>query len=574
MNGLMIESDTGSAWRGLRLRRVGALTAITTLIAVLLAVPVVVVLANVFVPSQGTWAHLAGTVLPEYVANTLWLLAGVGAMVIFGGVATAWLVTMCRFPGQRLFEWTLILPLAMPAYIMAYAYTDFLQFSGPLQSWLRELTGWQAREYWFPEIRSVGGAIAMLGLVLYPYVYLVVRAAFLEQSVGIIEVGRTLGYGPWGSFFRLALPLARPAVAAGTTLALMETLADFGTVSYFAVPTFTTGIYHAWLSLGDRVAAAQLSALLLGFVVSVLLLERFSRGRARYHNTGGRKRPARYQLHGFRALAAALICCVPLVLGFLLPTGLLLRMALTEGDAQFGARFVTLTLNSFTLAGVTALGGVMLALVMAYALRLRPGPLTRTANRLAGLGYAIPGAVIAIGILVPVARLDNAVDAWMRVHFDISTGLLLTGSITALVYAYLVRFLTVALQTVEAGLTKITPSMDEAARSLGVGPFGTLLKVHGPLMWGSLLTAGLLVFIDVMKELPATFVMRPFNFDTLAVQAYNLAVDERLAEASTSALAIVAVSLLPLVVLSLRIARTRTETPHVIELPQQPAPLG
>ncbi|MBI2292494.1 MAG: iron ABC transporter permease, partial [Betaproteobacteria bacterium] len=516
----MIESDTSSTWRSLRLRRVGALAAITTLIAVLLAVPVVVVLANVFMPSEGTWAHLAGTVLPEYVANTLWLLAGVGGMVIFGGVATAWLVTMCRFPGQRLFEWTLILPLAMPAYIMAYAYTDFLQFSGPLQTWLRELTGWQAREYWFPEIRSVGGAIAMLGLVLYPYVYLVVRAAFLEQSVGIIEVGRTLGYGAWSSFFRLALPLARPAIAAGTTLALMETLADFGTVSYFAVPTFTTGIYHAWLSLGDRVAAAQLSALLLGFVVSVLLLERFSRGRARFHNTGGRKRPARYQLHGIRALAAALICCVPLVLGFLLPTGLLLHMALTEGDAQFGARFVTLTLNSFTLAGVTALAGVMLALVMAYALRLSPGPLTRAANRLAGLGYAIPGAVIAIGILVPVARLDNAVDAWMRVHFDISTGLLLTGSITALVYAYLVRFLTVALQTVEAGLTRITPSMDEAARSLGVGPLGTLLKVHGPLMRGSLLTAGLLVFIDVMKELPATFVMRPFNFDTLAVQAY------------------------------------------------------
>ena len=554
----MIESDTRSAWRSLRLRRVGALTATTTLIAVLLAVPVVVVLANVFVPSQGTWAHLAGTVLPEYVANTLWLLAGVSVMVIFGGVATAWLVTMCRFPGQRLFEWTLILPLAMPAYIMAYAYTDFLQFSGPLQTWLRELTGWQAREYWFPEIRSVGGAIAMLGLVLYPYVYLVVRAAFLEQSVGIIEVGRTLGYGPWGSFFRLALPLARPAIAAGTTLALMETLADFGTVSYFAVPTFTTGIYHAWLSLGDRVAAAQLSALLLGFVVSVLLLERLSRGRARFHNAGGRTRPARYELHGVASLAAALICCVPLVLGFLLPTGLLLRMAFTEGDAQFGASFVTLTLNSFTLSSVTAIAAVVFALIMAYAMRLRPGPLVQGANRLAGLGYAIPGAVIAIGILVPVARLDNAIDAWMRAHFDISTGLLLTGSITALVYAYLVRFLTVALQTVEAGLTKITPSMDEAARSLGVGPIGTLIKVHGPLMRGSLLTAALLVFVDVMKELPATFVMRPFNFDTLAVQAYNLAADERLAEASTSALAIVAVSLLPLIVLSRRIARSRT----------------
>ena len=553
----LMQPRAGSTLRGPQWRRVDALTIVTTVIAALLAVPVIVVLANVFLPGQGTWSHLAATVLPEYTANTLCLLAGVSVMVIFGGVSTAWLVTTCRFPGQSFFEWTLILPLAMPAYIMAYAYTDLLQFTGPIQSWLRELTGWQAREYWFPEIRSVGGAIAMLGLVLYPYVYLVVRAAFLEQSVGIIEVGRTLGYGSWGGFFRIALPLARPAIVAGTTLALMETLADFGTVSYFAVPTFTTGIYRAWLSMGDRVAAAQLSALLLGIVALVLMAERWSRGAARYYDRGGQRREARYQLRGIAAVTAALICSVPLVLGFLLPTGLLLRMAVLEGDAQFGARFFTLVFNSFTLAGATAVAAVVFALIMAYAMRLRPGPVVRAANRLAGLGYAVPGAVIAIGILVPVARFDNALDAWMRASFGISSGLLLTGSIVALVYAYLVRFLTVALQTVEAGLTKITPSLDEAARSLGVGPAGALVKVHGPLMWGSLLTAALLVFVDVMKELPATFVMRPFNFDTLAVQAYNLAADERLAEASTSALAIVAVSLLPLIVLSRRIARSR-----------------
>lgn len=548
-------SGTGSARGGLGWRCAGALPLLATLIAVLLAVPVVVVLANVFAPGQGAWAHLAATVLPEYVANTLWLLAGVSVMVIFGGVSTAWLVTTCRFPGQRMFEWTLILPLAVPAYIMAYAYTDLLQFTGPVQTWLRVVTGWHAREYWFPEVRSVGGAIVMLGLVLYPYVYLVVRAAFLEQSIGIMEVGRTLGYGAWGSFFRIALPLVRPAIVAGTTLALMETLADFGTVSYFAVPTFTTGIYRAWLSMGDRVAAAQLAAMLLCFVVLLLLLERWSRGRARYYNKGGRLRDTRYQLRGIAAWTATLICSVPLLLGFLLPAGLLLRMALTEGGAHFGTRFVTLTLNSVTLAGVTAAAAVVLALVMAYAMRLRPGPAVQAANRLAGLGYAVPGAVIAIGILVPVARVDNALDAWMRANFDISTGLLLTGSIFALIYAYLVRFLAVALQTVEAGLTKITPSMDEAARSLGVGPVGTLIKVHGPLMRGSLLTAALLVFVDVMKELPATFMMRPFNFDTLAVQAYNLAADERLAEAAVPALAIVAVSLLPLIFLSRRIAR-------------------
>ncbi len=555
VNAVQPIAPSGPERGGPRWRRAGALPLLATLIAALLAVPVVVVLANVFSPGQGAWSHLAATVLPEYIANTLWLLAGVSGIVVFGGVSTAWLVTTCRFPGQRVFEWTLILPLAMPAYIMAYAYTDLLQFTGPVQTWLRAAAGWRAHDYWFPEIRSVGGAAVMLGLVLYPYVYLVVRAAFLERSVGIMEVGRTLGYGAWGSFFRIALPLARPAIVAGTTLALMETLADFGTVSYFAVPTFTTGIYRAWLSMGDRVAAAQLSAMLLGFVVLVLALERGSRGRARYYNGAGRRRHARCQLHGFAAWLATAICGVPLVLGFLLPAGLLLRMTLTDGDAQFGARFVMLTLNSFTLAGVTALAAVVLALIMAYAMRLRPGPVVKAANRLAGLGYAVPGAVIAIGILVPVARLDNAIDAWMRANFAFSTGLLLTGSIAALVYAYLVRFLAVALQTVDAGLTKITPSMDEAARSLGVGPLGTLVKVHGPLMRGSLLTAALLVFVDVMKELPATFVMRPFNFDTLAVQAYNLAADERLAEASTAALAIVAVSLLPLIVLSRRIAR-------------------
>jgi iron(III) transport system permease protein len=535
------------------------LMVMATLVAALLAVPIVAVLANVFATGQGAWQHMASTVLPEYIANTLWLVAGVGAMVMFGGVASAWLVTMCRFPGRRVFEWALILPLAMPAYIMAYAYTDFLQFTGPLQTWLRAITGWQAREYWFPEIRSVGGAIAMLGLVLYPYVYLVVRAAFLEQSVAIIEVGRSLGYGPWRGFFRLALPLARPAIAAGTALALMETLADFGTVSYFAVPTFTTGIYRAWLSMGDRVAAAQLSALLLGCVVLILLLERMSRARARFHNAGGRKWPPRYELHGAAAWLATLVCSLPLLFGFLLPAGLLLQMSLSVSDVELGARFLQLTLNSFTLAGVTAAAAVALALLMAYAVRLRPGPLATAANRLAGFGYAIPGAVIAIGILVPVARLDNAVDAWMRANIGISTGLLLTGSIAALVYAYLVRFLTVALQTVEAGLAKITASMDEAARSLGVGAGATLVRVHGPMMRGSLLTAALLVFVDVMKELPATLVMRPFNFDTLAVRAYNLAADERLAEAASAALAIVAVSLLPLILLSRRIAGARRD---------------
>ncbi len=541
-----------------RSRRPGLLTWLALAIAALFAIPVVSVLANLAVPSQGTWQHMVETVLPGYVANTCLLALGVGLGVPVIGAGCAWLVTMCRFPGRKVFEWALILPLAVPAYVMAYTYTDFMQFTGPVQSLLRDLTGWGPRDYWFPEIRSLGGAVAMLIFVLYPYAYMLSRAAFLEQSVCALEVSRTLGCSPWGSFFRVALPLARPAVAAGTALALMETLADYGTVSFFGVPTFTTGIVRAWISLGDRVAAAQLASALLGFVLLVLLLERWSRGRARYHHTSSRyQRLPGYRLHGLKAALAVFACTLPFAAGFLLPAAILLKMSIEAGDAQFGARFLQLAANSFTLASITALLAVALAIIMAYGLRLHPSRWATLANRIASLGYAVPGTVIAVGVLIPFARLDNALDAWMRANLGVSTGLLLTGSIAALVFAYLVRFLAISLNTVEASLTKIRPTMDDAARSLGHGPSGTLLQVHAPLMWGSLLTAGLVVFVDVMKELPATLVMRPFNFDTLAVQAYNLASDERLTEASTASLAIVAVGILPLILLSRAIARSR-----------------
>jgi iron(III) transport system permease protein len=525
----------------------GALTWVAVGIAALFAIPVLSVLANLALPSGGTWQHLVATVLPRYILNTCLLVLGVGLGVPIIGAGCAWLVTMCRFPGRNLFEWALILPLAVPAYVMAYTYTDFLQFTGPVQSLLRDVTGWAPREYWFPEIRSLGGAIAMLILVLYPYVYLLSRAAFLEQSVCALEVSRTLGCGPWGSFFRVALPLARPAIAAGTALALMETLADYGTVSFFGVQTFTTGIVRAWISFGDRVAAAQLSSVLLGFVLIVLLLERWNRGRARYHHTSSRyQRLPGYRLSGGKAGLAFAACLLPLMLGFLLPALILFRMSLEAGDAQFGARFFQLALNSFTLASISALLAVVLAVVMAYGQRLNANRWGALANRVASMGYAVPGTVIAVGVLIPFARLDNALDAWLRATFGVSSGLILTGSIAALVFAYLVRFLAVSLNTVEASLAKVRPTMDDAARSLGVGPGSTLFQVHAPLMWGSLLTAALVVFVDVMKELPATLVMRPFNFDTLAVQAYNLASDERLSEAATASLVIVAVGILPL----------------------------
>ncbi|HPI60112.1 iron ABC transporter permease [Zoogloea sp.] len=542
----------------LRSGRPSALVVSAFIVALLAGLPVASVGFNLFLGgTTETWAHLASTVLPDYVLNSLALCAGVGVGVAIVGVATAWLTAMHDFPGRRIFEWALVLPLAVPAYVMAYVYTDFLQFVGPVQTALRDFFEWRRGDYYFPDIRTLPGAMLMFIFVLYPYVYLLARTAFLERAGGVLEASRTLGIGPWRAFFTVSLPLARPAIAAGVALALMETLADYGTVAYFAVNTFTTGIYRAWFSLGDRVASAQLAAILLGFVLLLVVVERITRGRARYHNTSTRHRPPPGRLKGGAGLLALLACLLPLCLGFLLPALLLLRMALGEGDAQFGERFVILARNSFTLAGLTSVIAVGLAVLLAYSARLSATWLAKGLNRLVGLGYAVPGTVIAVGVLIPVTRLDNWLAGQWQAWFGINPGLLLTGGIAALIYAYLVRFLAVALQTVEASLSKITPSMDDAARSLGLGQGDTLRRVHVPILRGSLFTASLLVFVDVMKELPATLVMRPFNFDTLATQAYVLASDERLTEASTAALAIVVVGLLPLIALSRQISRTR-----------------
>ncbi|MGQ0663761.1 MAG: ABC transporter permease [Pseudomonadota bacterium] len=527
-------------------------------IALVVAAPVLVVFANLLLPSGGAWAHLAETTLADLVANTLLLMLGVAVGCATIGVGTAWLVTMCRFPGSRLCEWMLLLPMAMPAYIMAYTYTDLLQFTGPLQGFLREAMGWRAGDYWFPDIQSLYGAVAILTLALYPYVYLLSRAAFLEQSLAMLEVSRTLGHGPWASFARLALPLARPAIAGGTALALMETVNDFGTVQYFGVDTFTTGIYRTWFGMGNKVAAAQLASVLMLFVLLVLVLERASRGDARYHHTSRRYQqlsPAR--LKGLQAALALAACALPLGLGFVLPASVLLHMSLTVGDPLFGPRLVGFAANSFILAGLAAAVTAGAALIVAYGVRLRPSRVMRGAARVAAMGYAIPGSVIAVGILIPLAAFDNLVDAWMRAALGVSTGLLVSGTIFALVCAYMARFLAIALNATEAGLARITPSMDEVARTLGQGPAGTLVKVHAPIMRGTILAAAIMVFVDVLKELPATLIIRPFNFDTLAVRVYQLASDERLAQASTGALAIVVVGLLPVVILSLMIARSR-----------------
>ncbi len=528
-------------------------------IALLIAAPVLVVLRGIFVDAGDVWQNLVETVLSTYIRNSLWLCLGVGLGTLVIGTTTAWLVTMCRFPGGHFFEWALLLPLAAPAYLLAYVYTDLLAFYGPVQGWLRQQFGWQnTNDYWFPNLRSLPGAILMLTLVLYPYVYLLARSAFLSQSICTLEASRSLGCSPWQSFWRVALPLARPAIAAGVSLALMETLNDFGTVQFFSVDTFTTGIYRTWFSLGNLPAATQLAAVLLGFVLVLLLLERGSRGRARYYQGFSRLQSLpKFGLSGGRAIAAIVACLLPITLGFIVPAGVLLQLALADVAMSFDQRFWNFAQNSLVLAGVTAAIAVLIALILAYGLRLHPQQGMRLATQVAAMGYAVPGSVIAVGILVPLGALDNAVDTWMQATFGISTGLLLSGTVIALIFAYLVRFLAVSLSAVEASLANIKPSLDDAARSLGHSTVSTLWRVHTPLLGSGLLTAATLVFVDVMKELPATLIVRPFDFDTLAVRVYNLASDERLAEAAGPALALVLVGVLPVFLLSLGIARSR-----------------
>ncbi len=539
-------------------RRPHGLALVGLVIAALVATPVLVVFAAVFTPAGEVWAHLVDTVLAEYIANTLWLMLGVGIGTLVIGVGTAWLSALCRFPGRAVFQWALLLPLAAPAYAVAFTYAGLLDYAGPVQTALRDAFGWSRGDYWFPEISSLGGVIAVMSLVLYPYVYLLARAAFLDQSVCVLEVSRTLGRGPWQSFTRIALPLARPSIVAGLSLALMEAVSDFGTVAFYGVPTFTTGIFSTWFGLGDHRAAAQLASVLMIFVLVLIVAERRSRGRAKFFHTSRRYRALPgIRLRGGPAALAFLACFLPVLLGFLLPGAVLLQWSLETGAEMIDGRFLSLVWNSVSLAGAAAVLAVGLALLVAYGMRLAPGPVMTIAARIAGLGYAVPGTVIAVGIIIPLAWIDNSVDAWMRARFDISTGLLMSGTLVALMFAYLVRFLAVSLATVEASLGKVTPGMDDASRALGAGAGRTLFNIHMPMISGGMLTAAILVFVDVMKELPATMILRPFNFNTLAIRAFELASDERLEDAASAALAIVAAGLVPVILLSLAVARSR-----------------
>ena len=481
--------------------------------------PILAILWMAAFPTENIWGHLIDTVLPRYVANTFILMVGVGLGVTLIGTSTAWLVEMCRFPGRRIFVWALLLPLAMPAFVIAYVYTDLLEFAGPVQGALRDLFGWQTKlDYWFPEIRSMGGAIAMLTLVLYPYVYAMARAAFLEQSVCVLEAGRTLGRGPWRCFWEIAVPLARPGIVVGVTLALMETLNDFGTIDYFAVQTLTAGVFDVWFTMGNPGGAAQIAMVMLVFVIGLLWIERASRRRQRFHHTTGRLRDLPgYDLRGWRRWMAIGVLRPSSALSCRPPSG---PICVGEIEAILSDDFLLLAQHSLTLSAVSA----VVALLFAHCSATRGGYRRRCPTgcaRLAGLGYAVPGSVLAIGIIVPLAAFDNAVDAFAREWVGISTGLLLSGTPVALVLAYLVRFSAVSQGAVESGLARITQSMDQAARTLGHGPMATLRRVHLPLMRGSALTAMVLVFVDTMKELPATLVLRPFDFETLATHVYR-----------------------------------------------------
>ncbi len=528
------------------------------LVALVLSIPIFTIASSIFESSGDNWQHIKETVLSEYLINSAILVLGVSIGTLLIGVSTAWLTAMCQFPGKSYFVWLLLLPLAMPAYIIAYTYTGIFEFAGPAQTFLREFMGWSNGDYYFPEIRSLGGAVSMLSLVLYPYIYLLARSAFLEQSVCVLEVSRTMGCGPWCSFYRVALPLARPAIVAGLSLALMETLADYGTVSYFGLDVFTTGIFRTWFGMGDAVAASKMASLLLIFVFVLIVLERVSRNQAKYHHTSNKySQLTEYKLTGVKAFLAFSICFLPIFLGFLLPAGQLGLWAIETFDEMVDESFIELTLNTISLAFVAAILSVILALFLAYGGRMMPRRITAVSIRISAIGYAIPGTVIALGVIIPFAWLDHVLDDFMTSTFDISTGLIFSGTLFALMFAYLVRFLAVSLQTVESGLGKIKPSMDDAARSLGYKPNEALFKVHIPLMKGSILTALLIVFVDVMKELPATLMLRPFDFNTLAVRAFELAADERLADSSTAALMIVLIGLLPVIYLSKTIASSR-----------------
>lgn len=528
-------------------------------LSALLSLPILAVVVLGFTASEDIWRHLASTVLPTSAANTLLLLAGAGFFTAMIGTVAAWLVTMYRFPGREIADRLLVLPLAMPAYIVAYAYVELLDYAGPVQSALRQLFGFTSpNEYVFPQVRSLYGAIGIFSAVLYPYVYLSARASFVQQSVCVLEVARTLGRTAAGSFWSIALPMARPALAAGIALVLMECLNDLGAVQYLGVETLSASVYATWLQRGNLPGAAQLATVMLLLIFALLLAERLARGDGGVHNSTGRYRPIPFEvLKGWRAALAFVLVLMPFVAGFLIPFLLLFNTAITHLADGLTPDFFKAAWNSLVLAGLASAVAVALALYFGYALRMGQGTLTAASARIASLGYALPGTVLAVGILGPLAATDNAIDGWMRATFGVSTGLLLSGTLFAVILALVIRFLAVALGAIEAGLERISPNLDAAARTLGAGSWVMLVRIHLPMLAPAAGAAALLVFVDAMKELPATLLLRPFNFETLATHIYGLTAAEQFEAATVGAVTIVLIGLLPVLLLHQTIAKGR-----------------
>lgn len=529
------------------------------LIAFLLLTPVLAVTSSVFTTDYSGWLHLIDTVLFEYIGNSLLLMLGSGLGVLIIGVVCAWLVSEFEFVGRRSFEWLLLLPLAMPAYIIAYTYAGLLDFYGPVQSLLRHWFSWSYGDYYFPEVRSIQGAMLMMSLVLYPYVYLLARTAFLSRSASLTDAAKTLGAGPWRQFYAVALPIARPAIIAGLALALMEVLADYGTVQYFGVSVLSTGIFRAWFGLGDIGAASQLATVLLVFVVVLLVLERRARRSAHYVQDRLSQPHRRRQLSRTASLVIIASLSVPLLLGFILPFMQLLYWLIVEADQAYDAAFWRLFLNSLMLAATTSVLALLFALMLAYLARALSFGITKTAVSVAGLGYAIPGTVIAVGVLMPFAALDHVINDWYGRVFQSDLGLVFSGGFFILIFAYLVRFMAVALSNMTAGYSRIPDSLDAAAKTFGEGSLGVFTRVHLPLLKPSIFSALLLVFVDTLKELPATLVLRPFDFNTLAVRSYELANDEQLANAAPSVVMIVLAGLIPVILLNASIRDSQNE---------------
>ncbi len=549
-------SDAPSTARGhAGLKRVSKLSPWSlgaVVIAALVMMPLLAVVWIAFHPTDNIWPHLWATTLPRYMMTTGLLAAGVALLAACVGTGAAWLITMYRFPFSKALEWLLLLPLAIPAYVGAYALVDFLEYAGPVQGLMRSVFGWQtSRDYWFPEIRSLGSAIIVLAASLAPYVFLMTRAAFREQSGSVYETARALGAGPFERFWRVGLPLARPAIAAGTAVVMMETVSDYGTVSYFAVQTLTTGIFSTWLEGGNAGGAAQIASVVLVVVLVLVGLEKSSRGRARFHQTARQARPVTpIPLRGLAAWLATALCAVPFVVGFVLPVSVIGYHALGEPDQWARPGLISALINTLTVAGSAAILTVLAALFMVYGVRLTGRKLPRLILPFTTLGYAAPGAVLGIGILFPLAGLDHMLADAIEGLTGRDPGLLLTGTAFAIVLAYMVRFFAIAQGATDAALGRVAPSLPMAARSLGYGVGGTLRRVYVPLIRGSVGTALLLVFVDCTKELPATLLLRPFNYNTLATRVYDKASLEQLEQASPAALLVISVGLIAVLLLA------------------------